>query len=132
MFAAKGVQQVGVIVAACDGLLEDRRVRRDSAQSMVIDELLQLTAGDEAAPDVIQPDRLPNRQRFPQLGGRLKLHDSAHARASMANIFFKRRSCRSSFVKFPFRNAATNSFASSTPMTRAPKTITFMSSCSTP
>ena len=53
----EGLQGVVVVAALCDGLLEDGRVGRESGYAE-IDEALQLSGLNEAAPDVIVPDRL--------------------------------------------------------------------------
>src|SRR5205807_2322129 len=51
-------QQICVIVAARDCFLEDRGIRRNAPQAIFIDQTLQFAAGDQVAPDVIQPNRL--------------------------------------------------------------------------
>ena len=47
-----------IFVGTADRLLEDRRIRRDALDAVVIDQLFQLALGDEAAGQEIQPDRL--------------------------------------------------------------------------
>ena len=49
---------VVVFVGMADGLLKNRRVRRDAAQAVVIDEFFQAAFGDEAARQEIEPHRL--------------------------------------------------------------------------
>ena len=56
---ARRVEEVGVIRAAGDRLLEDGGVGGHPADAVLLDQPLQLAAGDQAAPDVIEPDRLP-------------------------------------------------------------------------
>ena len=60
--AGVGIQRPverGVVVgAAGDRLVEDSRVARDTAQTVVVDQSLQSTARDQAAADVVQPDEL--------------------------------------------------------------------------
>jgi hypothetical protein len=47
-----------VVGGAGDGLLEDRRIGRHAAQSVLVEEPSQLATGDEASPDVVEPHRL--------------------------------------------------------------------------
>ena len=56
-----------VIVAAADRLLEDRRVRGHSPQSG-IDEAPEFARGEHPAPDVVEPDALPDSIEFFELG----------------------------------------------------------------
>ena len=53
----ESLKGVVVVAALCDGLLEDGRVGGESRYTE-IDEALQLSGLDEAAPDVVVPDRL--------------------------------------------------------------------------
>src|SRR5262245_4243954 len=47
-----------VVVAAVDGLFEDRGGRGDAAEAVLVDEAFELAAGDQAAPDEVEPHRL--------------------------------------------------------------------------
>ncbi len=47
---------VGIVVAAGDSLLENRRIRGDTGESIFIDVPLQLSAGYQAAADIVEPD----------------------------------------------------------------------------
>src|SRR5215472_10276782 len=47
-----------VVVAAVDGFFEDRRVRRHAAETVLVYETFELAAGDQAAPDEVEPYRL--------------------------------------------------------------------------
>src|SRR5207249_2608651 len=53
-----------VVLAAADGLLENRRIRSQPAQAVFIDHPLQLAAGDESPFHLIEPDAL---SRFREL-----------------------------------------------------------------
>jgi hypothetical protein len=48
-----------VIGASGDGLLEDCRIRSHPPQAVLVDQAAQLTAGDQAAADIVKPYRLP-------------------------------------------------------------------------
>ena len=51
--------QGGVVVgAARDGFFKDGRVAGDAAQPVLLDQALQFAAGEQAAADVVQPNRL--------------------------------------------------------------------------
>ena len=52
------LQGVKVIGAAGDRLFEDRRIGGDAAQPVLRDQAAELTAREQAAPQIIQPDRL--------------------------------------------------------------------------
>ena len=56
---ARRLEEVGIVRAAGDRLLEDGGVGGHPAEAVLLDQPLQLAAGDQAAPDVIEPDRLP-------------------------------------------------------------------------
>ena len=47
-----------IFVGTADRLLEDRRIRRDALDAVVIDQPFQVALDDEAAGQEIQPDRL--------------------------------------------------------------------------
>jgi hypothetical protein len=47
-----------IVGAAVDRLLEDCRIRGDAAEPVFVHEPFELTAGDQAPPDEVQPDRL--------------------------------------------------------------------------
>ena len=47
-----------VIGASGDGLLEDCRIRGHPPQAVLVDQAAQLTAGDQAAADIVEPHRL--------------------------------------------------------------------------
>src|SRR5581483_5248163 len=47
-----------VVVAVDDRFFEDRRVRGDPPEPVVVDHRLQLAGGDDPAPDVVVPDAL--------------------------------------------------------------------------
>ena len=67
-----------VVGRAEDRLLEDRRVRRDAAQRVLLDHPGELAALDHAAPDLVEPDaRAGGRQRREAL-----VHDGAHVLGS--------------------------------------------------
>ncbi len=52
-------EEVLVVVAACDRLLEDGGIGGDAAQAVFLDQALEVAAFDQVAPYVIEPDRLP-------------------------------------------------------------------------
>src|SRR5262249_35515994 len=56
--AAQPLKHVRVIGAAGDRLLEDRRIRRHAPQPILIDQPTEVAARDQAASDVVEPDRL--------------------------------------------------------------------------
>src|SRR5207302_660952 len=61
---------VGIVVAARDRLLEDRRVRSDPGQSVLIDMALEFAAGDKTAANVIEPYGLSiARKRLQRIHG---------------------------------------------------------------
>ena len=49
-----------VVIAAADGLLEDRRIGRHAAQIVLLDHLLQPAGGDQPALHLVVPDTLAN------------------------------------------------------------------------
>jgi hypothetical protein len=51
-------EEVAVVRAASDSLLEDRRIGRHPGQSVLLDQAVQLAAGDQTAANVVQPDGL--------------------------------------------------------------------------
>ena len=53
------VQQIGIIRAAGNSFFENGGIRGDASQPVFIHQALELTAGDQAAADVVQPNRLP-------------------------------------------------------------------------
>ena len=54
--ASQLLELVVVVLGAEDGLLEDRRIRRDSAQAVLLDQALELASLDQAPADLVQPD----------------------------------------------------------------------------
>ena len=51
--------QIGIVIAgAADRLLEDRWVRRDALEPVALDQRRELALSDQAAADIVQPDRL--------------------------------------------------------------------------
>src|SRR5262249_19313120 len=88
-----GSQDIKVIRAAGDGLLEDRRVGRDPADPVLFDQLLQLAADEQVAVDVVEPDRLAVIGQSPQRidglhGGSFSLTtgDRSFASASLGQV----------------------------------------------
>jgi hypothetical protein len=55
---ARRLQHVPVVGAAGDRLLEDRRIRGHAAQAVLVDQAAQLAASDQAAAQIVEPDRL--------------------------------------------------------------------------
>ena len=70
------LDRVVVVGGAEDRLLEDRRVRGHAAQALLLDHALELTTGDQRAPELVEPDA------HSRLGERLQLRvhigQSAH------------------------------------------------------
>ena len=55
----------GVVVARLDdGLFEDRRIRGDTANALVLDPVAKLAREQEVSTDVVEPDRLAHRMGF--------------------------------------------------------------------
>src|SRR5215472_4672577 len=144
------LKKIGVIGAAGDGFFKDRGIRGDAAQAILIDQPLQLSAGDQVATDEVQPDGLSlllqqqKRILFHRLAqgwvlgrgngghGSCSLATASVAyRCSMLRVLASRRRCRSSAVKRAFKKVVHRFLASSMPTTRAPRTSTLTSSCST-
>ena len=78
---------VVVFVRLADRLLEDRRIRRDPAQAVFVDELLQPAIGDKAARQKIEPHRLAVvLQRFESIHCRLFLRSWAPDFLSLGDL----------------------------------------------
>ena len=73
-----------VVVRAEDRLLEDRRVRGHAAQRVLAHQPLELAAGDQAAPDLVEPDARAGRgqRREPLVDLRSDAHAVAPSRSS--------------------------------------------------
>ena len=86
-----------VVGGAEDRLLEDRRVGGHAAQRVLLDEPLELAAGDQAAADLVEPDaRAGRRQRRKPL---VRLRADAHARAPSRSTTARARAATFSGVK---------------------------------
>ena len=53
-----GIQDVVIVTASSDRLLEDGWIRREPADTVLVDQTLQLAADEEVAMNVVEPDRL--------------------------------------------------------------------------
>ena len=51
-------QRASIFVALADRLLEDRRIRGNALQPVALDQRGQLALLDQAALEIVQPDRL--------------------------------------------------------------------------
>ena len=86
-----------VVLRAEDRLLEDRRVRGHAAQRVLAHEPLQLTARDQAALDLVEPDARAGRgQRGEPL---VRLRPDAHAVAPSRSRTARPRAATFSAVK---------------------------------
>jgi hypothetical protein len=92
-----------VVGRAEDGLLEDRGVRRDSAQRQLALEPLELAGRDQAAPDLVQPHARPRggQRREPLVNSCADAHswDSFQVRAETRSTTARARSATFSGVK---------------------------------
>src|SRR5205807_6299510 len=97
-----------IFIGTADRLFENRRIRRDPFDAIGIDQLFQLTFGDEAAGQEIQPDRLavvfkcfdgihdacflfePVQSKVPASGGILENVNTSIAGSGEGNMRFPR------------------------------------------
>jgi hypothetical protein len=86
-----------VVAGAEDRLLEDRGVGGDAAQRVLVHEPVELTALDQAAPDLVEPGACAGgRERREPL---VRLGPNAHARAPSRSSTARARAATFSAVK---------------------------------